>query len=314
MLEENIDKRGDIKIQILMSTYNGGKYLREQLDSILNQKGNFKIQILVRDDGSSDNTIEILEEYSKKITIKIIKGKNIGVNLSLKELIEKSDINCDYFAISDQDDIWLENKLEKAIVNLEKNSFDGMKLFASMSYVTDINMKILGKTQDPGNKVSCYNAMIQNICPGHTQVFNKEVVLELKKNYSENIFVIDWWIYLLVSTKGKLIFHRECTVMHRQHGLNSAGYELDVYKKLKKRLKNLKKYKKNPVSKQLESFFEIYKNDLKLEYVSEMKKFLENQLNFFSRLRYVINSKVFRYGFFENFLFKLLYIFGRYKI
>ena len=175
------------RVQILLSTYNGEKFLEEQLESILNQKGDFLLKILVRDDGSRDGTLEILEKYSKKIEMQIIRGENIGVNNSLRELFMNCDIDCDYFAISDQDDVWLENKLQTAIESLSKNE-NKLKMFASRSLVTDINMNVVGKTQDPGNRLSYYNAMVQNVCPGHTQVFNKNVILKLRQNYSEKYY------------------------------------------------------------------------------------------------------------------------------
>jgi glycosyltransferase involved in cell wall biosynthesis len=104
----------DKKIQILLSTYNGEKYLREQLDSFLKLVGSENIKILVRDDGSTDSTLGILDEYSKEYGFKIVKGKNIGVNASLYELFNDCDMSCDYFAISDQDDVWLPYKFELA--------------------------------------------------------------------------------------------------------------------------------------------------------------------------------------------------------
>lgn len=300
------------RVQILLSTYNGEKYLGEQLDSILNQKGDFSLKILVRDDGSKDGTLDILEKYSKKIEMQIIRGENIGVNKSLKELFMNCDTDCEYFSISDQDDVWLETKIQTAIESLSKNK-NKLKMFASRSLVTNINMNIIGKTQDPGDRVSYYNAMVQNVCPGHTQVFNKDVLLKLRKNYSENIFVIDWWIYLLVSSMGEITFDRRCFVKHRQHGLNSAGYELNFWKKLKKRISFLNKYKKSPVSEQLKSFFEIYKDQMKKEYRIETENFFNSQRNVLVRIKYILFSKVFRYGRFENLIFKLLYVLGKYK-
>ena len=301
------------KIQVLMSTYNGEKYLEEQLESILNQKGNFDLSILVRDDGSKDNTVEILKRYSKKIKLEIIEGENLGVNESLKELFLNCDINNNYFALSDQDDVWIDSKIQTAIEKIDKTNENSLVMFASRSFVTDIDMNIKGKTEDPGSRASYYNAMVQNVCPGHTQVFNRKVVEELKKNYSKDMFVIDWWIYLLVTALGELVFERECTVKHRQHGKNSSGYEVNFFEKLKQRVKNLNKYKKSPVSLQLESFYEIYKFQMKKEYREETEKFLKNQRNIFRRIQYVLKSKVFRFGNLENILFKLLYISGKYK-
>ena len=89
------------KVQVLLSTYNGEKYLKEQLDSIIAQKG-VDVHILARDDGSKDDTIKILEGYEN---IDIIKGSNIGVCKSFFELINKSG-EYDYYSFADQDDVW----------------------------------------------------------------------------------------------------------------------------------------------------------------------------------------------------------------
>ena len=98
--EHNMD---DKKVAVLLSTYNGEKYLREQLDSIENQTYK-NIQIVIRDDGSHDNTVEIINEYSKKYgNVKFIHGKNKGFIKSFFKLLEYSD--ADYFAYADQDDI-----------------------------------------------------------------------------------------------------------------------------------------------------------------------------------------------------------------
>ena len=144
-------------------------------------------------------------------------------------------------------------------------------------------------------------------------LFRSDVLLKLKQNYSENIFVIDWWIYLMVSSMGEITFDRRCFVKHRQHGLNSAGYELNFWKKLKKRISFLNKYKKSPVSEQLKSFFEIYKDQMKKEYRIETENFFNSQRNVLVRIKYILFSKVFRYGRFENLIFKLLYVLGKYK-
>src|SRR5471030_507539 len=95
----------DKNIQILMTTYNGEKYLKEQLDSFTLLEGFEKIKVLIRDDGSNDNTVKIAEEYKKKYGFEIIRGENIGITNSIFELFKNSDKNCELFAISDQDDV-----------------------------------------------------------------------------------------------------------------------------------------------------------------------------------------------------------------
>lgn len=101
-------------VSVLMSTYNGAKYIREQIDSILNQK-DVNVELLIRDDGSSDNTAEICKEYQKKNTnIRFYQGENIGVGKSFMELLKKAP-EADYYSFSDQDDVWLEDKLSRAV-------------------------------------------------------------------------------------------------------------------------------------------------------------------------------------------------------
>ena len=108
-------------VQVLMSTYNGEKYIREQLNSIINQTYP-SIKILVRDDGSSDGTIEILEEYAAKYdNMAYYAGKNLGVIQSFLQLLKDSDDSSAYYAFSDQDDVWLPEKIEKAVEMIENN-------------------------------------------------------------------------------------------------------------------------------------------------------------------------------------------------
>ena len=108
------------KVQVIMSSYNGEKFIKKQIDSILNQQ-NVEVSLLIRDDGSKDGTIEILRDYENRGLIKVIYGKNIGPTASFLKLIDECD-NADYYSFSDQDDVWLEDKLSTAVKILEENS------------------------------------------------------------------------------------------------------------------------------------------------------------------------------------------------
>lgn len=111
-------------LQILMSTYNGAKYIREQMDSLLEQdceaKGTASFCIIVRDDGSSDGTQDILEEYAGRYPEKIswYQGENHGVIRSFFELLQKSGAS-DYYAFCDQDDYWMPDKMSHAVETLQ---------------------------------------------------------------------------------------------------------------------------------------------------------------------------------------------------
>ena len=109
-----------VSVNVLMSTYNGEKYLSQQIESIINQKGNFDLRLIIRDDGSTDSTPEILEKYAKKypkIISYYLEG-NKGYNFAFFELLRFSP-QADFYAFSDQDDVWIENKLDFAIKALQ---------------------------------------------------------------------------------------------------------------------------------------------------------------------------------------------------
>lgn len=94
-------------VQILLSTYNGEAWLRPQLDSYPALTGSFDGRVLIRDDGSTDKTREILREYARRYGFTVLEGPNPGVNRSVFELFAAADLSCDYFALSDPDDVWL---------------------------------------------------------------------------------------------------------------------------------------------------------------------------------------------------------------
>ena len=108
----------DKKVAIIMSTYNGEPFIRQQLDSILNQTYK-NIELVVRDDGSKDKTVEIIKEYQEKYeNIKFFQGENLGFVKSFFELLKLTE--ADYYSYADQDDIWIENKIEPAVNSLNK--------------------------------------------------------------------------------------------------------------------------------------------------------------------------------------------------
>lgn len=301
-------------IQILLSTYNGEKYLREQLDSFVNLENFDQIKVLIRDDGSTDNTIEILGEYIQKYGFEVLKGKNVGVNKSIFELFANCDLSCDYFALSDQDDVWLKNKFTIALNRLSRVDNKKPALFASCSEIVDENLKPLGSSIVPSKGVSFYNAMIQNVAPGHTQVLNRALVLALIEKGIENVHVIDGWIYLVAAGIGKVVFENQFTVLHRQHNNNSVGYELNFFKSTFNRLKRAFKNQPSNITLQIKSFEKLYNDKLSYKFENELILFLESQNSFLNRIRYVLNCKVYRQTLYESFIFKILYILGKYKI
>lgn len=304
----------DKKIQILLSTYNGEKYIEEQLDSFLKLEGFENIKILIRDDGSTDKTVRILKDYSRKYDFEMVEGENLGVNGSVYWLFTHCDLSCDFFALSDQDDVWLPHKFTSALNKLSRFDNRIPLLFASCSQITDEFLNPIGRSLVPKKGVSFYNAMIQNVCPGHTQVFNRALMLELNKIDVRRTHVIDSWVYLTASAIGQVIFDEQITVLHRQHGNNSVGYELSFRKTLVKRLKRLNLSGADPIAVQLEAFYECYKDRLSNDYSQEIKHFITDQENLLTRFGYALKGNAFRQTLIETIIFKGLYILGKFKL
>lgn len=232
------------KIVVLMSTYNGEKYLKEQLDSILNQKCRYKIDILIRDDNSSDNTTKILKEYEKYKNIKWYSGENIKPARSFLDLLSKCG-KYDYYAFSDQDDVWDEIKLEKALEVLDKKE-DKYDLYFSNKKITDKDLNYISE----GEKnllVSFETSIIRNIATGCTMVFNNSLKEKIKK--PKYLIMHDSYIYrVCMLLNCSAYYDNNSYINYRQHSANVIGYNEQGLSLIKRRIKsflNCKHERKN---------------------------------------------------------------------
>ncbi len=307
-------KEKNSKIQILLSTYNGESFLREQLDSFLSLDNYNDVKVLIRDDGSTDKTLSILHEYRDKFGFNIIEGNNIGLNASMYELLKHRDKDCEYYSFSDQDDVWLKDKLSRGISELKKSDGNTPMLYVACSYLTDASLSVNGHTFVPKRKLSFYNAMIQNVCPGHAQICNKAFMDVLAERYSDDIMVFDYWSYLLASAIGKVIFDPTPTTLYRQHKSNAIGCEHSRLKILKIRIARVKSKVSVENARQLKALYKVCSDVMPDEYKEETVRFFNGQRNFFTRIGYLLRSKAYRQTPIETFIFRIMYLFGRYNI
>ena len=303
-------------VLVLMSTYNGEKYLSEQINSILNQKTSHTISLLVRDDGSTDGTKEILESYRKKYAeskkIECIYGQNIGYIKSFFELINKAG-DYDYYFLSDQDDIWLEDKIDSALNMIGQQTADVPVLYACPSFLMYQN-GINGTTQKKIREITLYNTIIQNILPGHNQAFNKALLNTLKNDVDcSKIFVHDSYITNVAQIKGKIFFDNTPHTLYRQHGSNELGYRQNIFLWIRDRLKRVRNNDSKKYAKQINYIYDKFKDSMNKEEQKEVYNFICSQKKVISRLAFVIKTKLYRQRKSETILFKMLYLFGGYK-
>lgn len=223
------------KVQILMSTYNGEKYLKEQINSILNQE-NVEVSLLIRDDGSTDKTISILENIAKENeNLVYYEGKNIGAARSFMDLVYKSK-EADYYAFADQDDVWNSNKIISAIQKIEDDN-NKPSLYISAVEVVDEQLNTMEIKKVTGN--FCFEGeMAKNFATGCTMVFNKKLCDIIKTYNPSYIIMHDSWITrVCYAIGGNVIIDENAYIKYRQHGNNVVGYNDEGFKKLRKQLK-----------------------------------------------------------------------------
>jgi glycosyltransferase involved in cell wall biosynthesis len=248
------------KVLVLMATYNGERYLEQQLDSIFAQN-NVEVFVAVSDDGSTDNTINILSKYAKKnghlSFSKNQKNKGFTYNFIDSIFDHKTD-NFDYFACSDQDDYWLPEKLSRAISFLNNGV---AKLYCSQVTPVDKNLEpmLSAKPQPinvgPGDK---YVNAVASYGVGHTEVWNRAFMEVLTSVYPNGIHAHDVWLYLVGAYVCSFYFDPDSFSYYRQHENNaiaSAGKKKVSFIKSKlDSLNDSKNYRSNNVAEFLRCF------------------------------------------------------------
>lgn len=237
---------------VLMSTYNGEKYVREQIDSILQQE-NVNVNLLIRDDGSKDRTFEIVKPYLADRRVSYVAGNNIGYRKSFLWLMDNSP-DSDYYAFSDQDDVWKKDKLFAAVAKLENANTVEPKLYASALTRVDEKLNYVSNQNFPKLKLDCYSEFVRHRFAGCTYVFDNELkkvcagaskIKELEYSHDGFLALMCWLC------GGKIIYDRKSYILFRRHGNNSsidgAGklarikHELEPFSKKRKYKSNLMK-------------------------------------------------------------------------
>ncbi len=299
------------KVQVLLSTYNGEKYLKEQLDSLLAQDYP-NIDILIRDDGSKDSTKQILTGYENHKNISVIYGSNIGIIASFLELLKISDPEAEFFAFCDQDDVWLKDKISRAVGFLDQYPKENSLLYCSRTTLVDENLNIIGQSEIPKRGPSFKNALVQNIATGCTIVINRMSRELLMKEIPKTVGMHDWWMYLVVSAFGKVIYDTESKILYRQHSSNAIGYKTNTIARWVARIQRfLRSGGLYLVTEQAKEFKRIYDSLLPKDKKVILDRFIDDRKSFVGRLRYSFSSEVYRQSRVDDIILRLLIIINR---
>ncbi|MBT3967968.1 MAG: glycosyltransferase family 2 protein [Thiotrichales bacterium] len=215
-----------MSVSILLASYNGEAYIEQQIQSIFEQSFQ-DWSLTISDDGSTDRTIELVEPLKGKSpnTITLKDGPKQGFVSNFLSLACSSELNTDYYAFCDQDDIWLPGKLQRAVDWLKSVPDESPALYCSRTRLINENGQACGLSPLFPRPPSFQNALVQSIAGGNSMVFNR-AARELLQLGGANAEVPshDWWSYLLVTSFGGQVFYdTEPSLLYRQHDNNEVG-------------------------------------------------------------------------------------------
>lgn len=304
-------------VQVLLSTYNGERYITEQIESIMKQSYP-DVSVLVRDDGSSDGTVQKLQQMEQLYPgrIELIQGSNLGVIGSFFELLVMSDHHADYYCFCDQDDVWFDHKVKTAVSKLdnEMNIAEPGMVFTS-TLLTDGELNSQGIWPNPPRREpSFYNALYENVAIGATITMNqsaRNLFINGRSVDSQKILMHDWWFYLLISAFGKVIYDPGPSMLYRQHGNNVVGGSNSPVEKLKNKFNSFKRHiGKDLLRAQALEFRRLYGEQLEGEKREQLDLFVAPRSRLIDRLKYMNRSRLHRQSRSESLLFKFLVLVG----
>ncbi len=301
-------------ITILMSTYNGEKFLRSQLDSIFSQE-NVDIHLLVRDDGSNDSTLAILGEYEKKYPekIKVLRGENMGWKKSFRNLVNYASSHYQtsrYFAFADQDDIWLPEKLETAVKALQNYNGSPALYYSNLYYYKDgVNKGLINHASVLSTFKNC---LARNYATGCTVVFNSQLLEYLTHGEPGLETPHDYWAYMVAVLCGKVFYDPNSYILYRQHDSNQIGSKHGLFDVWRARFKRFSDPQLNNIrEKTAKELLRIHSSEMHPEARMAVEKLAGYKNSISNRLRLLFDSGYTLNNLGNDFFFKLRIIFGK---
>ncbi len=257
-------------VTVVMATYNGERFLKQQLDSLIAQKG-VRVNILVRDDGSSDKTKTILEDYQSRGLLKWYTGEHLNVQKGFLDLLKNAP-EADYYAFCDQDDVWDDDKLLAAVTELDDMDNSKPAMYYCGQKLVDEELELISVHSVYTQRNPHTNFFFSNVA-GCTAVFNRQLLDALNSAQPEFIHCHDNWAFkVCLALGGSYVVDPVARINYRQHGGNAVGLNVGV----KGRYRQVKRYMSIKLKKQCENLLLCYGDRMTPEY----KKIAEDICNY----------------------------------
>jgi len=299
-------------VSVIMATYNGEKYVGEQIDSILASTYQ-DFELYIYDDGSKDNTMTVLLKYESEFPGKIhVKQNESNQGVTINFLHAITMTTTDYIMLCDQDDVWKPNKIELTLKKMRKIELQRCRNYPLAVFtdavVVDKDLKVINKSffysahLNP-MKTDLAHLLMENKLIGCTVMVNAALCKILQGSHlPKNARFHDWWIALIASSIGKIGYVNEGTLLYRQHGGNVVG-DTGYLAYLKNRITSLKSQKSalHSLYRQAEEFLEEYGDMLTEENKKILQQFAKmQQYNFFRRRILILQYGYLKTGFIRN--------------
>jgi len=308
-----LDTSKPARVTVLLSTYNGCKYLLEQLNSLYQQTYP-DIRILVRDDGSSDSTRSILDSEQSDGRIEILEGhNNLGPALSFFELLRSAaSTDTEYVAFCDQDDVWHPEKIAHAISALTGVAGSGPAMYFSRAEIVDEHLDHIGFTEVP-EKIGFGNALVENVAVGCTTVLNRKAIDLIGENLPGKVLIHDWWCYLVLSCFGEIIFSECPDIKYRQHGSNTIGIAANMLERWGRKLRRFfgSGGGHQWISEQTVSFLNTFGDSIPSSRRPLLDKFIGAKSSLRYRLQLALSKDVWRQKWSDDLILRFLILINR---
>jgi len=283
------------RVAVLLSTYNGARFLEEQLDSLLAQRG-VEVHLHARDDGSTDQTLEILARYAAHWPglAGLAAGPNMGPAASFLELLRTAPDDMDYYAFCDQDDVWLPEKLARATAALAND--EGPALYCSNVLCVLESLEPIGPART-STRTDLHSLLYENSVYGCTTVMNPAARREIiRERPQQDITMHDWWSALIVAAQGVIHYDHEPQILYRQHGANSVGAALTYADQLGPHVRKFLRSVKNfyPIQAQAAELLRLHGRRMDEAQAQIVGELADSKASTLARLRLAASERVVR--------------------
>ncbi len=277
-------------VVIVMSVFNGEKYVIEQIDSILRQES-VNVKLWIRDDGSTDSTVSLInEKYAGDDRVFIQKGQNLGACKSFIEAVFCCEFVGDYYGFSDADDVWVIDKVKHSIEQLKKEGGDIPVAVSTRLEIVDESLGPLGYTKVPRKGLIFKNAIVETVASGASILMNEQAFKLIRSVRPSHAVMHDAWVYLVISAFGKFIYSEYPTIKYRQHGSNVFGASSSLKKKIILRFARLSSV--SPFRAQAEDFMRCFGKSLSKENYVILDEYCNHHSSFRRRVMFALNPSV----------------------